>query len=73
MSKESTRWNPSHWTGHKVRLFTNRVLRCAWRELELMVGPSQGALALAELRADLSSESSRVQLEQRGIKLLGGT
>ncbi len=71
MRSESKRWNPAHWSNYKVGLFTRRVVRQAFIQLDLMIGPYEAALSIASLHSTLAGELSRAELHRRGLTTLG--
>ncbi len=71
MTHESKRWNPAHWTDHKVHLFVKHVMVHLFREASLMMGPHYAALALVEVRTKWYSDLSREKLKKAGVPLLG--
>lgn len=73
MRLESKQWVPSRWSQERRAKVLRRVYACAIIDLVEMLGPHNGMIAAAELKAAMESELSRAQLLLRGIKTLGDT
>ncbi len=68
---EAKAWAPSRWSPVKIQRTVRHAYGCALVDLYLVLGPHDGAIAAAQLRCELASEQSRVQLAALGIRTLG--
>ena len=68
---ESRNWRPSRWTQEAIRRRMRRAYKYALREMELMIGPHEARIVFAELVGRVKSEQSRIELQRRGVPLIG--
>lgn len=68
---ESRNWAPSRWSENGTRQRVRRVYKHALKDMELLIGPYEAALVFCEVRALLDTEQSRVELQRRGVQLIG--
>ncbi len=68
MSREATRWTPAHWPAGKLKMYRKHVLRHAWFALYDLLGPHEGAIKSAELRAWFDGVISRDALKALGVR-----
>lgn len=71
MRRESGKWAPSQWTERRVASTVTHAYKYAELDLYLILGDHAGALAAAQIRADMASEQSADQLRARGHKTIG--
>ncbi len=69
--KQSPQWNPAQWIPRKLATFLRHVYKQAsWAACDIL-GPHDGMIVAAQLRAEQNDKKSAAALRAAGVKTLG--